>query len=148
MRSLLLGAWVGLAASLCGCGADAGRAGPAPEGRAAVASAPLACRRIVHLRRDVEPIFMSSCSGEFCHGLAMTSASRAYDYLVNQPSLECDDLRPLVTPGEPDRSYLVDKLVGRNLCAGHPMPRGVSNQLTAEERATVLAWVAEGAPND
>ena len=142
-----MGVLVG-ALALGGCGADAGRVGPAPEERAAVASAALASRRIVHLRRDVEPIFMSACSGEFCHGLTMTSASRAYDYLVNQPSLECDDLRPLVTPGDLDRSYLVDKLLGRNLCTGHPMPRGFSNQLTLDERATVLAWVAEGAPND
>jgi hypothetical protein len=102
----------------------------------------------VKLSRDVEPIFMSSCSGEFCHGLSMTSGPRAYYFLVNQPSLACDDMRPLVTPGDPARSYLVDKLWGHDLCSGHAMPRGLSNQLSRAEIQTVTDWICEGAPND
>jgi hypothetical protein len=101
-------------------------------------------RRDVELARDVEPIFMSACSGEFCHRL--TTASRAYSFLVNQASTECDDSRPLVTPGDPDRSYVVDKILDRNLCAGHPMPRGMANRLTADEVETIVAWICEGAP--
>jgi hypothetical protein len=100
----------------------------------------------VRLSRDVQPILMSACSGEFCHRL--TTASRAYAFLVNQPSVECDDSRPLVTPGDPARSYVVDKISGRNLCAGHPMPRGLENRLSADEIRTVTAWIREGAPNN
>lgn len=102
----------------------------------------------VRLGRDVEPILMSRCSGEFCHGLTMTSASRAYAFLVNQESVECDDSRPLVMPGDIEHSYVVDKMLGRNLCAGHPMPRGLGNRLSPEEVRTVTDWICEGAPND
>jgi hypothetical protein len=102
----------------------------------------------VSLGRDVEPILMSRCSGEFCHGLSMTTASRSYAFLVNQPSLECDDMRPLVTPGNPSRSYLVDKMLDRNLCSGHPMPRGLSNRLSQGEILAVTEWIRQGARND
>lgn len=102
--------------------------------------------RDVQLARDVEPILLSGCSGEFCHRL--TSASRAYAFLVDQPSVECDDSRPLVTPGDPERSYVVDKILGRNLCAGHPMPRGLENRLSADEIRTVTDWICDGARND
>ncbi len=102
-------------------------------------------RMDVKLSRDVVPIFMSNCSGEFCHGLAMTTPSRAYGFLVHQPSLECDDMRPLVTPGDPAKSYLIDKILGRNMCGGHPMPRGLSNRLSPAEVATVTDWICEGA---
>ncbi len=91
---------------------------------------------------------MSRCSGEFCHGLMMMSAERTYAFLVNQASLECDDSRPLVMPGDVEHSYLVDKMLGRNLCAGHAMPRGLGNRLSPEEVRTVVDWICEGAPND
>jgi hypothetical protein len=104
--------------------------------------------RDVRLGRDVEPILMSRCSGEFCHGLTMTSASRAYAFLVNQESVECDDSRPLVMPGDIEHSYVVDKMLGRNLCAGHPMPRGLGNRLSPDEVRTVTDWICEGARND
>lgn len=122
---------------------------PRAEGaRSASPSCATRPARQVTLSRDVEPILMSGCSGEYCHALAMTSPSRAYAFLVNQPSLECDDLRPLVTPRDPERSYLVDKLLGRNLCTGHPMPRGLENRLSPEEVGIVSDWICEGAPND
>ena len=111
-------------------------------------SCPASPGREVQFSRDVQPILMSTCSGEFCHGLAMTSASRAYAFLVNQSSFECDGLRPLVTPGDPDRSYVMDKVLGRNLCAGHAMPRGLENRLSGDEVRTLTRWICEGAPND
>jgi hypothetical protein len=102
----------------------------------------------VKLSRDVVPIFMSKCSGEYCHGTAMTTASRAHSFLVGQPSLECDDMRPLVTAGDPSKSYVVDKMLGRNMCSGHPMPRGLSNALSEEEVALVTGWICGGARED
>jgi hypothetical protein len=78
----------------------------------------------------------------------MTTAARAHASLVNQPSLECDDMRPLVTPGDPARSYLVDKMLDRNLCSGHPMPRGLGNRLSQQEIVAVTEWIREGARND
>ncbi len=100
------------------------------------------------LARDVEPIFMSRCSGEFCHGLSMTTPARTYAFLVGQYSLECDDPRALVTPGDLEHSYLVDKILGRNLCGGHPMPRGLGNRLSPQQIRAVTDWICEGARND
>jgi hypothetical protein len=102
----------------------------------------------VKLSRDVVPIFMGKCSGEYCHGTAMTTASRAHAFLVGQPSLECDDMRPLVTPGDPSKSYVVDKMLGRNMCSGHPMPRGLANALSEGELALVTEWICGGARED
>jgi hypothetical protein len=121
---------------------------PAEQTSAASPSCSTRRAREVKFARDVEPILMSGCSGEFCHGLAMTSASRAHAFLVNQPSFECDGERPIVTPGDPDRSYLMDKVLGRNLCAGHAMPRGFGNRLSPDEVQTLSDWICEGAPND
>jgi hypothetical protein len=104
--------------------------------------------REIQFSRDVEPILMSGCSGEFCHGMHMTSAARAYSFLVGQSSFECDDARPLVSPGDPEKSYLMDKVLGRNLCAGHAMPRGFENRLSPQEVRTLNDWICEGAPND
>jgi hypothetical protein len=147
-----------LGASMLGCGSQAQVPvdGPVPTEvapakdrvRSASQSCALRPDRDVRLARDVEPILMSRCSGEFCHGLTMTSSSRAYAFLVNQPSVECDDSRSLVMPGDLDHSYLVDKMLGRNLCAGHPMPRGLGNGLSADEVRAVTDWICEGAPND
>jgi hypothetical protein len=102
----------------------------------------------VQFSRDVEPILISGCSGEFCHGLTMTSASRAYAFLVNQPSFECDGQRALVAPGDPDHSYVMDKVLDRNLCSGHAMPRGLENRLSPDEVRTLADWICEGAPNN
>jgi hypothetical protein len=104
--------------------------------------------REVKFSRDVEPILMSGCSGEYCHGLAMMSASRAYAFFVDQPSFECDGMRRLVTPGDPDHSYVMDKVLGRNLCSGHVMPRGLENRLSTDEVRTLTDWICEGARND
>jgi hypothetical protein len=136
--------WLALpVAALAAACAACGVAAPAPPEESS-AVAPTEAR--VELARDVEPIFLSGCSGEFCHRL--TTASRAYAFLVNQPSTECDDSRPLVAPGDPERSYLVDKILDRNLCAGHAMPRGLENRLSADEVRTITEWIREGALDD
>jgi hypothetical protein len=132
-------------APVLGCGSQAQTPTEEPAHAEVAAARP---SRDVRLARDVEPILMSRCSGEFCHGLTMTSSSKTYAFLVNQSSTECDDSRPLVTPGDADHSYLVDKMLGRNLCAGHPMPRGLGNRLSSDEIRTVTDWIREGAPND
>jgi hypothetical protein len=101
----------------------------------------------VQLARDVVPILASGCGGEYCHGRTMMTARDAYTSLVGQPSIQCDDGRPLVAPGDPDHSYLMDKILGRNLCAGYAMPRGMWH-ITPDEIRTLRDWIAEGAPND
>jgi hypothetical protein len=142
MLSLSRMGWLAfpISALAAACGTACGVAAQAPPDEQAAVARP---ETRVELARDVEPILLSGCSGEFCHRL--TSASRAYAFLVNQPSTECDDSRPLVMPGHPERSYVVDKITGRNLCAGHPMPRGFENRLSADEVRTISEWIREGA---
>jgi len=150
--SFCLIGWV----AACGNDAEPARANPSVGTRTTVGALVRAggsqpCRldgREVKLSRDVEPILVSGCSGQYCHGLAMSSAARTFAFLVNQPSTECDDQRPLVTPGDPARSYLLDKITDHNLCTGHPMPRGLQNRLSSAEVDTVRDWICEGAPNN
>jgi hypothetical protein len=66
---------------------------------------------------------------------------------VNQISEECSDLRLDVKPGDPEHSYVIDKLTGRNICSGVPMPRG-EPMLPAAQIQTLYDWICEGAPQN
>lgn len=57
----------------------------------------------------------------------------------------------LVAPGNPDGSYLLQKLSLATPCAGVQMPRteiGLSNPVEACVLTLVHDWIAAGAPND
>jgi hypothetical protein len=43
-------------------------------------------------------------------------------------------------------SYLVDKLLGTNLCSGSQMPKAGSS-LPCAQLDAVRSWICEGAPN-
>jgi hypothetical protein len=106
----------------------------------------------VSFSADVQPIFAASCASSGCHkgttGISNLdlSAGNAYDALVGAPAGQCDDGRHLVLPGKPSDSYLVDKLLGTDLCSGTQMPK--SGGLSTAELATIVAWVCGGAAND
>jgi len=73
-------------------------------------------------------------------------AARAYDDLVGQPAVECDDERLLVDPGAPSESYLIHKLLGVRMCSGAAMPK---NEGTDEALvAPFVAWICAGAPDN
>ena len=67
----------------------------------------------------------------------------AYDELVNRASTEKPDLFR-VNPGNPDDSYLIHKLEGREGIVGGRMPLA-STPLSEAELELVRTWVAEGA---
>lgn len=102
---------------------------------------------------DVQPILASSCGGDDCHSSAndVTSLSLAkadaYEQLVGKPAdgEGCDILR--VAPGDPDKSFLVDKLMGGDLCYGKPMPR-FPGRLPDAAIEKFVGWICAGAPND
>jgi hypothetical protein len=75
-------------------------------------------------------------------GLRLDEAS-AYAMLVNAPSVEVPALNR-VTPGDPDNSYLIQKLEGRAAVGGQ-MPLG-QPPLPASTIATIRQWIANGAP--
>jgi hypothetical protein len=107
---------------------------------------------------DVAPILERSCALGGCHlsgpgagGLVLGRSTAAWRAaLVNVPSQQ-NPMMTLVAPGDPDRSWLVAKIRG-SLCdatcdrasgCGGPMPPG--DPLSESERATIIAWIANGA---
>jgi hypothetical protein len=74
-------------------------------------------------------------------GLRLDAAS-AYAMLVNAPSTEVPSLNR-VTPGDPDASYLIQKLEGR-ASAGGQMPLG-QPPLPQATIAVIRQWIANGA---
>lgn len=103
----------------------------------------------------VQPIFTSSCTGgpgAGCHKGAMPSegmslaAGQAYANLVNVTANQCADGRKRVLPGQPSESYLIDKMMGIDLCFGTKMPK--MGMLPAAQIQTVSDWICAGAPNN
>ncbi len=93
-------------------------------------------------------IFTPSCTG--CHaganapqGLRL-DAGNSYALLVNVPSNEVSSLLR-VNPGNPDTSYLVQKIQG-NASVGGRMPLG-GPALTQAQIDLVRGWIAAGAPS-
>ena len=74
-------------------------------------------------------------------GLRLDEAS-SYAALVNAPSVEVPALRR-VRPGDPDASYLIQKLEGR-AAVGGTMPLG-RPALPAATIAVIRQWIAQGA---
>jgi hypothetical protein len=71
---------------------------------------------------------------------------RSYAQLVGVASVN----RPGATrviPGDPDNSYLVRKLEGRDI-NGERMPRGTGPFLTAGQMLVIRKWISDGAPNN
>ncbi len=83
--------------------------------------------------------------GQYCHvGIPHFAGKKS----------EAAPTRDLVVPGDPDRSYLMLKLLGSHVnlpeCAGTPSPCGkkmpASGELRPGELEAIRAWIAEGAP--
>lgn len=106
----------------------------------------------VSFRRDLIPLFRDNCA--ICHQDELPYASlsvepeSAYQMLVGAPATEADMER--VAPGNPDRSYLLLKISGRNKFVkggGVGMPLGAL-PLSAAEVDLVRRWIQQGAPNN
>jgi len=54
----------------------------------------------------------------------------------------------LVVPGDPDNSYLIQKLEGSSTIAGARMPRNAGPFLTAGQISIIRRWIQLGAKND
>lgn len=74
------------------------------------------------------------------------SAGAAFGSLVNVSASQCGS-RLRVAPGDPAASYLMDKLLGVDLCYGSQMPKiGVS--LAKNDIDRIGAWICNGAQNN
>lgn len=106
----------------------------------------------VSFAADVQPIFTTNCASAGCHkginaqeGLDL-SAGKAYAKLVNVAAAQCSDGRKLVLPGDPAQSYLIDKMMNVDICAGTKMPK--LGMLPSAQITTVANWICAGAPNN
>ncbi|MBX3263284.1 MAG: hypothetical protein KF782_26665 [Labilithrix sp.] len=146
--------------------AAAGGCSSGPEDVAAASSSTCASRaatapRDVSFARDVLPLFQTSCAFGSCHGApgrnGVYLGGRGSDASAIRAELLETSARasmPFVTPGEPDRSWLLRKLDG-DFCGvtcsggacGERMPKG-GDPLSAPARDAIAAWIASGAPDN
>jgi len=91
----------------------------------------------VRFGADVLPV-LQGCSGELCH------AAWSRVTTVDITSTECCDKRKIVDPGNPDRSYLLQKIRGMDLCGNSSkmgdVPPGVARN--------IADWICLGAPDN
>lgn len=99
--------------------------------------------------KDVRPLFAKECSD--CHGAKKPKkgldllGQRGAEVLVNRSSQEVPDV-VLVKPGDPDGSYLWQKLT-HTAKEGKGMPRTLfsSKMLPQQELDVVRRWIEGGA---
>ena len=89
---------------------------------------------------QVAPI-LAGCRGEVCHDFTAPGGVVTF---IGAPADECCNQRELISPGHPERSYLVDKLQGQRLCYGTRMPQN-RGPLPDAELAVIQAWICQGA---
>ncbi|NUP08508.1 MAG: PE-PGRS family protein [Polyangiaceae bacterium] len=131
-------------------GADAtGGAGGAIEG---LCGADLP---VVSFAADVQPIFTSTCAKSTCHAGTQPDGSldlregAAHAELTNVSTSGCSGDRTRIVPGDPDESYLFDKIRGVDLCGtSHRMPPSPNPMLSDEQIAIFEAWICAGAKDD
>lgn len=98
-------------------------------------------------------VFTPSCATAGCHtgpagnmlptGLDLSDADASFASLVNAMSIQSAGA-VLVVPGDPDQSYLVQKIEG-NAAVGTVMPPPPRNTLDAATVAAIRQWIADGA---
>jgi len=104
-----------------------------PSGPAARAvAAPLS------YNRDIRPILVENCFG--CHGA--DSASRKADLRLDDRDAAVES--GAIVPGDPDSSVALDRIFSADPEEVMPPP-AAKKQLTAEQKALVKRWIAEGA---
>ncbi|MEO7332238.1 MAG: hypothetical protein ABI193_26920 [Minicystis sp.] len=101
----------------------------------------------VSLANDIVPITKVNCGAVAgCHTPLKTAAG-TYQYLVGRLADQCTELRLMVEPSHPEKSYLVDKITGTNMCSGDSMPKG-KPMLPDAEIQLMVDWICEGAPEN
>ena len=128
------------------CGACGARCAPGQNCQDGVCT----CDSSAASFETVSTILEQHCAGGGCHsgarpreGLSL-QRSDAWSGLVNVPASQCQDGRSLVSPGSPDTSYLMDKILGTNLCSGSRMPKAGMGLPSADIDA-ISAWICAGA---
>ena len=109
---------------------------------------------------NIQPIYDRSCAVAGCHASVAPaqaldlSVGRSYAATVNTRSTETLSFR-LIEPGDPDASYLVQKIRGDAGIAGVVMPNGCPDNpqqgaqcLTPDEIDAIVTWILACAPDN
>jgi hypothetical protein len=141
----------GAASSSTGTGA--GGSGASTSSSTGAGVSVLACSSAgISFAIDVAPRLKEGCALGQCHQSAFETPEGTYAYLVGQAAKQCADGRLNVDPGDPENSYLIDKITNQDLCDGNPMPRPFGNEawmpLPSADIQTVYDWICSGAKND
>jgi hypothetical protein len=94
---------------------------------------------------DIVPIVRGCAAGEICHGTQFDYAG-----LVNATTQRdvCNPARVIVKPSDLGNSYILNKLLGIDMCAmSSRMPIG-GIYLPQAQVQTMADWICVGAPND
>ncbi|MFS8071338.1 MAG: hypothetical protein ACMG6S_33630, partial [Byssovorax sp.] len=92
-----------------------------------------------------EKIFLPSCAQAGCHGAVSPAAAldltgdNVQALLVGVGAGTCDG-KTLVLPGQPDASFLYEKVTVATPSCGAHMP--LNGEITAEQKACVKEWIA------
>ncbi|AKF09581.1 hypothetical protein [Sandaracinus amylolyticus] len=95
-------------------------------------------------------VLAENCAGSGCHGASSPAlgldvvSAGARDRLVNVAATGCAD-RILVVPGDPDASYLLEKMESSTPECGGRMPL-LRGSLSDEQLAAVRTWIAGLSP--
>lgn len=101
-----------------------------------------------------QSIFTPKCAFSGCHvggspflpGSMDLRADSTYSNIVNVPSQQIPSMMR-VLPGEPDSSYIIWKIEGRQGIIGDRMP-AVGDTLRQQEVEMIKTWIREGAKDD
>jgi hypothetical protein len=150
MKSLLAVGLVALLLVMSGCKGGGGYSETQTSGSTAKSGADPKQASAAMFKGDVQPIFTKKCAHPSCHGVAKSagmqlSAGAAYDNIVNVKSSEAPHFMR-IKPSEPDSSYLVMKIEGKQQ-VGARMPL-TGGPLADKDIQTIRSWVKAGAKNN
>ena len=116
----------------------------------------------ISFANNIQPLFNTSCALGGCHDAATAiqglnlSVGASYKAIVNRRSTEQANLK-LIQPGNPDTSYLIQKIEATPGIAGVPMPQGCPGSgvglngapcLSADQMQMFRTWVLACAPKN
>jgi hypothetical protein len=105
---------------------------------------------------NVQRVFNNACIGCHCCGDAVDlTATKSYASIVNRTVTSENGTNetcggPIVTPGDPTRSYLYQKISQTSSCAGNPMPLNEFQffPLPMCQQDLIHRWILAGAQNN
>jgi CHRD domain len=117
-----------------------------------LADPPAAVAAEVSFAREIQPIFTANCSchsGRFASAGMNLAAGQAIANIVNVPSGEARGV-DRIEPGDPQKSYLLHKLLGTQRTvggSGSRMPLG-GKPLSDDQINKIRQWITQGAKNN